>query len=158
MLAEEKRNHEHKEHSTSNNHPQTEEQRKFVKIVLPYQGDKGIKLTKKLKDMVNKVLPENVHTRISFKAEKLATHFQIKDRTKIEHKHDIVYKAKCPECSETYVGESARRLKERVLDHGGRDKKSAIYRHSESMAHKAVTDDDFRILASNFTSTQRRKI
>ena len=68
MLAEEKRNHEHKEHSTSNNHPQTEERRKFVNT---YQGDKGIKLTKNLKGMVNKVLPENVRIRISFKAEKL---------------------------------------------------------------------------------------
>ena len=41
----------------------------------------------------------------------------LKDREKLENVHDVVYQAKCPDCSETYIGETARRLEERVEEH-----------------------------------------
>ena len=28
----------------------------------------------------------------------------LKDREKLENVHDVVYQAKCPDCSETYIG------------------------------------------------------
>ena len=57
---------------------------------------------------------------------KLGSDFNIKDSSKLEHQHDLTYLTQCPElnCNETYLGETARRLRERVLDHAGKDKKS----------------------------------
>ena len=62
---------------------------------------------------------------VTFTGEKLSTQFNVKDRTEFEHKHDVIYFGKCPEqnCSDNHLGESARRISERFIDHGGRDKK-----------------------------------
>ena len=38
--------------------------------------------------------------------------------------HNLVYKINFPDCSATYIGETARRLEERVQDHTKRDKNS----------------------------------
>ena len=42
----------------------------------------------------------------------------------INNKHDLVYFSKFPstDCTDSYIGETARRLSERVMDHAGRDK------------------------------------
>ena len=41
---------------------------------------------------------------------------------KFEHKHDIIYLGTYPEdnCSDNYIGESGRRISERIIDHNGR--------------------------------------
>ena len=70
------------------------------------------------------VEPKFIYTRT-----KLSAKFQIKDKTKDEHKHDLVYYAKCPECDESYVGEIGRRLQDRVDEHSGKDSKSNILRY-----------------------------
>ena len=40
--------------------------------------------------------------------------FQIKDKSKFDHQHDLVYHAKCPSelCDKNYIGESGRRITE----------------------------------------------
>ena len=52
-----------------------------------------------------------------YTSRKLGSVFNIKDQTKLVHKHDLTYLVKCPEntCSETYLGETARRLSERIM-------------------------------------------
>ena len=49
---------------------------------------------------------------------KLGSAFDIKDQTKLVHKHDLTYLVKRPRntCSETYLGETARRLNERMIN------------------------------------------
>ena len=39
---------------------------------------------------------------------------------------------KCPEqnCTDNYLGKSARRISERITAHGGRDQKSHLFRHA----------------------------
>ena len=85
-------------------------------LLLPYQGEKGLHLTKSLKRNLKSLLPSTVKTNIDFIGKKLSTYFQIKDRTNFEHKHDINYLATCIEdnCSESYIGESGCRISERV--------------------------------------------
>ena len=61
---------------------------------------------------------------------KLLVKFQIKDKTRDEHKHDLIYYGKCPEFDESYVGETGRRLQDRVDKHSGKDSRSNILRHS----------------------------
>ena len=54
-----------------------------------------------------------------------------------------------PNCNETYVGATARRLFERIKDHNGRDRKSHVIKHSIASKHKEVKKDDFIILNRN---------
>ena len=51
-----------------------------------------------------------------------------KNTVNFEHKHDLVYHGKCPDnnCNDVYVGETGRRILERILDHNGRDVKSHL--------------------------------
>ena len=62
---------------------------------------------------------------------KLSSQFNIKDDTSKQHKLDLVYFSRCPstDCTGSYIGETARRLSERVMDPAGRDTKLHIVRH-----------------------------
>ena len=56
----------------------------------------------------------------------MGSSLSIKNRTKLENKHDYTYLVECPEytCLETYLGETARRLIERIIEHAAKDNKS----------------------------------
>ena len=64
----------------------------------------------------------------------------------------MVYYAGCPNetCRESYIGESGRRILERIKDHNGKDLKSHILRHSVESGHANVSFEDFKIIAKNF--------
>ena len=78
-----------------------------------------------MKQQLKKSILSNVKTWITYKDTKLSTHFPVKDRTKFEHRHNIVYFSRCPNltCNKTYVGERERRTKERIMDHNKRGQK-----------------------------------
>ena len=65
--------------------------------------------------------PQHVH-----RGRKMGSSLNIKNQTKLAHKHDYTYLFECPENTrlETYVGETARRLNERIMEHAAKDKKS----------------------------------
>eukprot|EP00111_Clytia_hemisphaerica_P013816 TCONS_00040658-protein len=75
---------------------------------------------------------KKVTANVSFNSKKLSSFFSVKkkielrDKTEIKHKHNLVYKVTCPDCPATYIGEARRRLQERVDDYGGRDKNSHV--------------------------------
>ena len=110
-------------------------------MTLPYKGDKGVKLVQKLKRTAKKFLPPNIKPVFAFKSKKLASHFKIKDNTNTKHKHDLVYKIKCPQehCLHSYIGETARRLEERILEQNGKDKISSVFKHSLETGHDTIT-------------------
>ena len=101
-------------------------------LLLLYQREIGIGLTKSLKRNLDKQLPYNVKTQVIFTGQKISNQFNVKDRTKFQHKHDVIYFSKCPEqnCTDNHIGESARRICEQIIDHGGRDKKSHPFQHA----------------------------
>ena len=105
--------------------------------VLPYQGQKGNFVIKSMKKRLKNLLPDNGQTNAAFKGEKLSSSFNVKDKTKFPQKHDLFYHAKRAEESwnNEYVGEAARRISERVLDHNGRDKNSQILKHQIGKEH-----------------------
>ena len=49
-------------------------------LLLPYQGEKDIGLTKSLKRNLNKHLSNNVKTQITFTGQKCSTQFNVKNR------------------------------------------------------------------------------
>ena len=61
----------------------------------------------------------------------------------------------CPEltCINNYVGESARRIREKIKDHNGRDHTS----HSIEKLHKNVNTIDFKIIDKNFHNNKRKR-
>ena len=67
---------------------------------------------------VNRMLPNEHKATSIYTFTKISSNFNVKD-IKREHKHDLVYSAKCPEetCNETYNGETGRILVERIDKH-----------------------------------------
>ena len=57
---------------------------------------------------------------------KLGSLFQTKDQTIFEHKHVAIYHRKYPaeNCVDDYIGDTARRVNERIVDHTGRNNNS----------------------------------
>ena len=91
----------------------------------------------------------------------LSTCFQIKDQTKFEHKHDIIYLATCPEdnCLENYIGESLHQISERIIDHNGRDQKSHIFKYCFEKCHQHFHTNSFKIIGNEFKNNSfKRKI
>ena len=85
----------------------------------------------------------------------------MKDKTVFNHEYDIVYYAKCPEksCPHDYVGESGRRVLERVKDHNGRDTSSRIFKHCAADDHQFVSGDELKIFGINHgNNTREQKI
>ena len=83
------------------------------------------------------------------------------DQTKLEHKHVLTYLVKCPKntCSETYLGETGRRLNERIMEHAGKDNKSHMLKHALQSGHPSVSPNDFRILQKGYNNSKvKRKI
>ena len=88
-------------------------------LILPYEDKDGENILKEMKPSINSILPPSTFTNIYFTSTKLASRFNIKDRTPTKYQNDIVYLAECPqsECTTTYIAETARRLGERFKDH-----------------------------------------
>ena len=98
---------------------------------------------------------------MTYTGKKLGTSFNVKDQSKFDHQHDMVYYVDCPNetCRKNYIGESGRRISERIKDHNGRDLKSHILRHSVESGHANVSCEDFKIIAKNFNNNSwKRKI
>ena len=73
----------------------------------------------------------------------------------------MTYFTQCSElnCNETYLGETAIRLQEGILDHPGKDKKSNLVKHSMVTGHPLVCMKHFQILINGFNHcTFKRKI
>ena len=121
-------------------------------LLLPYQGEKGLHLTKSLKRNLKSLLCSTVKANIGFTGKKLSRCFQIKDQTKFEHKHDIVYLRTCPEdnCSENYIRESGCWISKILIDHNGEDLKSHIFKHSSEKCHQRFHTNSFKIFGNGF--------
>ena len=90
---------------------------------------------------------------------KLGTKFNVKDKTKKEHHHDLTYSVKCPikNCLESHNGETGRRLIERVNEHSGKDINSHMFKHSMATNHPTVTLNDFTVLSSGYRNRKFKK-
>ena len=77
---------------------------------------------------MQRILSNNVKTRITYTGRKLGTKFQIKDLPRSQHEHDLIYYSKCPEpnCNDDYLGDTGRIIIERTADHCGKDEKSNL--------------------------------
>ena len=137
----------------------------FSKIVhslkRPCKSDHDTNSIKSIKASTKKSFPENRGVRIILTDTKLSSQFNIKDDTNKQHKHNLVYFSRCPptSCTDSYIGETVRRLSERVVDHDGRDMKSHIFSHCLHSNHETINIEHFKILNLGYNnSTYRRRI
>ena len=128
--------------------------------MVPYSAKQDHKLLSKMKKQLKKTLPEDVNTMINYKSTKLSTKFPVKDKTDFQHKNNVVYHSKCPSegCHENYIGETNRRIVERIQDHNNTDKFSHLLKHARKKGHTHVCENDFKILGNNYQSNIKRKI
>ena len=105
-------------------------------ISLPYKRKQGENVIRSLRNTLDKILKQDVEPKFIYTETKLSVRFQIKDKTRDEHKHDLVYYGKCPEFDESYVGETGRTLQDRVDKHSRKDSRSNILRHYYEENHK----------------------
>ena len=89
--------------TNESNSQMSEKQLSF--ITLSYKGQQSEKVLKSFKTVLHRSLPNNIETKIVYTRTKLGSNFQIKDKTKFDHKYDLVYYVKCPECQEDYIGD-----------------------------------------------------
>ena len=103
---------------------------------------------------MRKMLPNNVKPRIAFTVRKVGISFQIKGKTEMKHNE-------CPKepCNKNYIGETRRRINEKIIDHSGKNSKCYIYKHCIETDHRSSNIDDFKIIGSNFhKNVFKRKI
>ena len=129
------------------------------RLILPYKGTNGQKIIKLLNNYVKRLLPQNHTAQHVYITRKLGSAFDIKDQRKLVYKHDLTSLVKCPEntSSETYLGEKARRLNERIMEHAGKDNKSHMLKYTLQSGYPSP--NDFRILQKGYNNNKvKRKI
>ena len=102
------------------------------RLILPYKGEQGQNIIKSLNNYVERLLPQNQTAQHLYISRKLVSAFDIKDRTKLIHKHDLTYLVIFPEntCSEVYLAKATTRLNERIMEHASKGNKSHMLKHT----------------------------
>ena len=91
--------------------------KKKIYLVLPYFNDKMDDFKRRLTDLIYKYYP-NVDFRLMFTPpSKIANLFPFKDKTPFGLQSLVVYKIGCLNCSDFYVGKTARCLIRRIDEH-----------------------------------------
>ena len=105
------------------------------------------------------MLPSNIKLQVSFTGNKLSSSFNIKDKTKFEHRHDVINLGTCPEttCNDNYINEAKRRILDRVKDHNGRDFKSHLLKHALENNHQHVSEKDFKTIGNGFRGNNKKR-
>ena len=67
-------------------------------ISLRYKGKQGENVIRSLRNTLDKILPHDAEPKFIFTESKLSAKFQIKDKTKDKHTHDLAFYVKCLEC------------------------------------------------------------
>ena len=117
-------------------------------LVLPYQvRNETLLLNQWKRDLGSFVVPM-----VIFTGSKLSLKFQVKDKTIFSNCHDVIYHGNCLKngCADNYIGETTRRILERVLDHNGKDINRHLYKHSIKTGHWTLDIRDYRIIGKGY--------
>ena len=90
VIIEEKEKHTKEEIIEDKNGDQNKSEKTVIVLSLPYGGEKGEKLIKRFTKGCNKKLNENTKIQVPYKSSKLSERFQVKERTKLEHRHNVM--------------------------------------------------------------------
>ena len=85
--------------------------------------------------------------------------FLLKDKTKFEHQHDLLYylKSSEPFCSDNSVGVTGLMIKERIKDHSGRDHASHMVKRNIENSHTDVNTTNLKIIDMSFSNNKSKQ-
>ena len=128
--------------------------------MLPYNGKQGNNFLSNVEKHLNKSIPTEVKTTVTYQSKNLGTKFKLKDKTKFHQQNNLTYYSKCSDktCNEDYFGETGRRIKEKIIDHNKRYKNSHLLKHSREKSHQHVCENDFKVLGNNYRPNFKWKI
>ena len=140
-----------------------EEKPAQLSLNLPYAGTKGEHLVRKVSKYVSNSINKEkkvISMQTTYRAKRLGSNFNIKDRISFENQHNVVYHAKCPNrrCKSHYNGQTKCRIGKRASQHSKEDKQSHLYKHATRTRHKKVDIRSFRIVGRGYRSDFTRKI
>ena len=140
-----------------------DEQPETVTLHLPYAGDEGSTVISKLQKNIMKTINrtrKKVKLGTIYKATRLGSRFNLKDKISAENQHNIVYHGGCPnrKCVSNYVGQTKCRLGKRAGQHAGTDTNSHLFKHAKKTKHRKIRVSDFKIIGKGFRSDFTRKI
>ena len=140
--------------------PEEPYEQQLIQLNLPFGGEKGQNLIKKLKQNIETTCRDKIKIRVTYTPCKLGSKFQVKDKTKFEHRHNITYHTKCAnkKCRSHYIGQTKCRIAKRTLQHNSKDKASHVFNHSKEKKHRRVTIKDVKILGTGYKSNFKRRI
>ena len=101
--------------------PSQEEEIEMVQLNLPYGGERGQQLMQKLQKNIKNTFKGKVQLRTTYTPCKLGSRFPVKDKTKLEHQHNVCYHIKCANkkyksCG--YVGFGVHQTEDTCSDYG----------------------------------------
>jgi len=107
-----------------------DEDAKTIWIRLPYMGNHGESLTKKLIQKIRRCLKSKskVNFKVFYENRKISSFCSTKDKIPINQTSNVIYKIVCPGCGESYIGKSERCFGIRMSCQGSRDNEP-MYRH-----------------------------
>lgn len=131
-----------------------------VQLMLPYIGKTIVEKVQKYVRKIASKKDRKVKVSSVFKSKKLGSRFILKDKTKPEHLHNLVYYVPCAnkKCKLTYSRETKRSKEKGTSEHRMTDPNSHALRHSRKTEHKRVKNADFKILRQGLRSNFRRKV
>ena len=144
-----------------NNNRETDQDIKYPQIVLPFKGYQGNQIINRLRNILNKSLPNTVRPRFTYQGKKIGSFLSIKDKIKMEHQSDLVYgytmnREIRDDEEKDYIGETNVRYETRTKEHTSQlqssIKKDAIVNNYN------VLDTDFEIIDKGYSKKVDRKI
>ena len=131
-----------------------------LQLLVLYSGKQGHPLLSKMKKQLKRTLPDDTKIVISQKSTKLSTKFPVKGKTYFQNKHNVVYYGKCPNerCKDDYVGETKRRIVERIKDHNIKNNSFHLLKYARENGHTHAWKKDIQIISNNYQSNFKRKI
>ena len=145
------------EEINSPNSPNATVSKKLIFWKVPYLSpDSNRNLKTDLQTLLNKFYPQLQINFIFSNTSNISKFFHYKDRVPSNVSSNVIYKYSCPECGDTYVGETSRHLCTRVAEHRGvsprtglptRIPNSNIYKHFLDTGHQ-IRSSSFEIIFS----------
>lgn len=168
IIEEEIGKHQESENSNPNEEPPNasvvpttnEEEKRIIQLTIPYGGDQGVKMLQRMKTSIDRASKKKFNIRIVYTPSKLGTRFQVKDKTKLAHQHNVTYHIDCAnkKCTSDYIGQTKCRTLKRTIQHNSRDNASHVLQHSKETKHRRVTLDNVTILGRGYRSDFKRRI
>ncbi len=104
-----------------------DDDKKDVYLRIPFVGKPSTKFQRRMEYHLQ---GPSLRLKTAFRTAKVGQHFSLKSRCSWLFSANVVYKFTCSKDSSiTYIGETSRQLFERITDHRGKDKNSAVLDH-----------------------------